>query len=426
MEGQEIVASSLEQTREETMVNQDQWGAIKSLQEQGLGKKKIARVLGLDVRTVRRYIRAGCWRAYKRPEKRSGMLERFKDYLTKRMSQVDYCAQVLFQEIRSQGYAGGYDRVKLFVRPHRQEQQRLAEATVRFETAPGKQAQVDWGTTAVMIGGVTTRVSVFVMVLGYCRRLFAVATRDQKVGTLIGCHQETFIHFGGRTQDILYDNPKTICLERNGDRPRLNPVFEDFARYWGFRVKLCHPYRARTKGKVESGVKYVKGNFFKGRSFESLEHLNRELLQWCLVIADERIHGTTHRKPSEMFQEEILISTTGQLPYVVTEPLRRTVASDCLVSYQTNRYSVPHRYAGQTADLAVTGERLKVFVKGELVADHALSMLRFQRIVIPGHYAGIGQLPRRAAAQPVFVPAAWPEVEVRSLQEYEVLAGGGR
>lgn len=426
MEGQEVVTSSLEATREETMVNQDQWGAIKSLREQGMGKKKIARVLGLDVRTVRRYIEAGGWCPYKRQVQRPGLLERFRDYLVKRMSQVDYCAQVLFQEIRDQGYAGGYDRVKLFVRPHRQEQQRLAEATVRFETAPGKQAQVDWGTTAVELGGRPARVSVFVMVLGYCRRIFAVATTDQKVGTLVRCHQEAFAHFGGRTQDILYDNPKTICLERHGDKPVLNPTFEDFARYWGLRVKLCHPYRARTKGKVESGVKYVKRNFFKGRSFESLEHLNRELLQWCLTIADERIHGTTHRKPLEMFQEEILISTAGQPPYVVNEPLRRMVASDCLVSYQTNRYSVPHRYVGQTADVVATAERLKVFVKGELVADHVLSHLRYQRVVTAGHYAGIGQPLRREAAQPVFVAAAWPEVEVRSLEVYEVLAGGGR
>lgn len=426
MEGQEVVTSSLEQTREETMVNQDQWGAIKSLREQGVGKKKIARILGLNVRTVRRYLRDGGWKPYERRQEKRGLLDRFKDYLTKRMGQVDYCAQVLFQEIRDQGYTGGYDRVKVFVRPHRQERERLAEATVRFETAPGKQAQVDWGTTGVVIAGATKRISVFVMVLGYCRRIFAMATTDQKVGTLIRCHQEAFDHFGGRTQDILYDNPKTICLGRNGEKPILNPMFEDFARYWGFRVKLCHPYRARTKGKVESGVKYVKRNFLKGKSFESREHLNRELVRWCLSIADERIHGTTHRKPSEMFEEEVLISTAGQPPYVVNEPLRRLVANDCLVSYQTNRYSVPHRYVGQMADVAVAADRLKVFVKGELVADHALSHLRFQRIIVPAHYAGIGRVPRPEALQPAFVPAAWPEVEVRSLQVYEALAGGAR
>jgi transposase len=425
MEGQEVVTSSLETTREETMVNQDQWGAIKALREQGLGKKKIARILGIDVKTVRRHLRKGGWIPYQRPS-RPGLLDRFRDYLGKRMPQVDYCAQVLFQEIRDQGYEGSYNRVKEYVRPFREEQVRLAEATVRFETAPGKQAQVDWGTTAVSVAGRSTRISVFVMVLGYCRRVFAVATTDQKVGTLIRCHHEAFDHFGGRTQDILYDNPKTICLKREEDRPVLNPVFEDFARYWGFRVKLCHPYRARTKGKVESGVKYVKKNFLKGKSFESIAHLNRELVRWCLTIADERIHGTTHRKPSEMFQEEILISTAGQPPYIVNEPLRRMVASDCLVSYQTNRYSVPHRHVGRMAELVVTAERLKVFIAGELVADHALSHLKFQRVLIPGHYAGIGQVPRREISQPAFVPAAWPEVEVRSLDVYEVLTGGGR
>jgi hypothetical protein len=246
------------------------------------------------------------------------------------------------------------------------------------------------------------------------------------VGTLIRCHQEAFTHFGGRTQDILYDNPKTICLDRSGEQPVLNPAFEDFARYWGFRVKLCHPYRARTKGKVESGVKYVKSNFLKGKSFETLEQLNQQLLQWCLGIADERVHGTTHRKPSEMFLEEALISTVAQPPYVVEEPVRRVVASDCLVSYQTNRYSVPHRYVGQMADLVISPDRLKVFINHDLVADHVLTPLRFQRIIVPGHYAGLWkpEVKSVAGSTPVAIPVAWPDVEVRSLQDYELAAGG--
>jgi len=221
------------------------------------------------------------------------------------MPQVDYRAQVLYQEIKDQGYQGSYWPVRVFVRPFRDEQRRLAEATIRFETAPGQQAQVDWGSLLVLIGGQLIRIRIFVYVLGFCRRLFAKATLNEKIETLIDCHHEAFDHFGGRTQEILYDNPKTICLSHEENRVLLNPLFNDFSRYWGFRVRLCQPYRARTKGKVESGVKYVKGNFLRGKAFESFEHLNQELLRWCLEVADQRVHGTTHRKPMEMFQEEM-------------------------------------------------------------------------------------------------------------------------
>lgn len=427
-----MISSTLEMTREGEMINRDKWGAIASLVAQGVKKKAIARTLGLHIQTVRKWMAQGEWAPLCRPARKT-KLDAFRAWAAARLPQIGYSAVVLLEELRGQGYTGSYEQVKRLVRPFREEQARLEAATVRFETAPGQQAQVDWGTSVVPLGGQEIRLQFFVMVLGYSRRIFAQATLDQKVPALLSCHEAAFDHFGGRTRDVLYDNPKTIALEREGRLVRLNPVFEDFARYWGYSPRLCWPYRARTKGKVESGVKYVKRNFLPGKSFESLEHLNRELLRWCVEVADRRVHGTTHRVPAEAFAEEGLVPTSGHPPYRLVETPHRTVATDCLVSYQTNRYSVPARLVGKTVDVVVSGSVLSIYHRGERVAEHALNPGRFQTVMEKAHYADLFKRTAPVAKPtPSIVP--WPDVEERPLAVYEdlaesevvLVAGGGR
>ena len=416
-----VISSTLEESREGEMINRDKWGAIASLLAQGVKKKAIARTLGLHIQTVRKWVAEGGWKPFSRPS-RGTKLDGYREWAAARLPQIGYSAVVLLEELKAKGYTGGYDVVKQFVRPYREEQARLEAATVRFETAPGQQAQVDWGTAWVPIAGHEVRVQFFVMVLGYSRRIYSRATLDQKVPALLSCHESAFEHFGGRTRDILYDNPKTIALERDGRLVRLNPVFEDFARYWSYSPRLCWPYRARTKGKVESGVKYVKGNFLAGKSFESLEHLNRELLRWCVETADRRVHGTTHRIPAEVFAEEVLVPTTGHPPYRLVETPHRTVATDCLVTYETNRYSVPARLVGKTVEVVVTGSAVAIYHRGERVAEHVLNPGRFQVVMEKAHYAELFK--RRTAPPPQKVSPihSWPEVEERPLAVYEDLA----
>jgi hypothetical protein len=181
---------------------------------------------------------------------------------------------------------------------------------------------------------------------------------------------------------------------------------------------------------VESGVKYVKGNFFGlyGRSFRDLEDLNEKLGAWALEIADERIHGTTHEKPSERFKQETLISCQGKAPYRIEDDIRRTIPRDAQVVYKTNRYSVPWRYWGQEAVLLEKGERLAIFVGGNVVADHPLLGGRYQQSILSGHYQGIldsvKPKPKDNALVRVSLWASGDqEVEVRDLASYEVLAG---
>lgn len=245
------------------------------------------------------------------------------------------------------GYQRSYDIVKRFVSPLRKEAD--IEATVRFETPPGRQGQADWSQCWTIVAGRRVKVHLFVLTLGYSRWMYAVATSDEKMSAFLLAHEEAFEFLGGVTHEIVYDNLRSVVLGRDfeGSRFEWNPVFWDFSRYYGFRPA---PHRPQTKGKVESAVKYVK-RFLRGKEFTSLDDLNAQLLDWIVTFADQRIHGTTHRKPAEMFLEEkdLLLSVKDRRAYVLEERSLRYVPKDCLVAYQTNRYSVPCRLAANAS-----------------------------------------------------------------------------
>jgi transposase len=418
--------------REEGMLTEDQWGAVKSLYGRGVKKKAIARMLGIDIKTVRRYLRQGQWRGYRRSVGRPTLLVPYRERLLAEAPRVDYCAQVLYQRIKEEGFRGSYEAVKRFIRPYRQQQRHLEEATVRFETGPGKQAQVDWGSTEVLIAGQWVRIQLFVMVLGYSRSLYAHAERDQKIGSLIRCHELAWDWFSGRTQEILYDNPKTICLKRDAEGKQIewNPLFLDFSRYFGFTPRLCRPYRARTKGKVESGIKYVKRNFLKGRSFASLGQLNEALEHWIRTVADLRLHGTTHERPVDRAKKEELMATAGHPPYRIEQQISRQVASDCLVCVETNRYSVPHRYVGRQVEVVRVGGEIRIYQGEQCIATHPILEGKYQRRMLPAHYEGLwGRSGRTPLASDRVHDGRWgdlpDEVAIRPLSEYEALCGEG-
>ncbi len=413
------------------MLSEDQWGAVRSLAGRGMGTKAIARQLGLDPKTVRKYRRQRGRLPYRRCCPAQEALERDHGaYLEQRAAAVNWCAQVLLQELQAREYTGSYDAVKRWVAPRREAQRCLEDATVRFETGPGRQAQADWGSTAVVIGGEPVRVHLFVMTLGFSRRMFVRAYPNERLAALVDGHERAFAHFGGRTEEILYDNPRTIVEKRDraGKHIEWNPHFRDFADYAGYQPKLCRPYRPRTKGKVESGVKYVKCNALVGRAFDSFEALNDWLLQWVLTIADRRVHGTTHEVPAERFARENLTSLNGAVPFRIERSPQRWVSRDCLVTFEANRYSVPWRLVGQAVDVAVIGHELHIVHSGTRVARHALCPGKYQMIRDPEHFAGLLRTPSTAASAPGPLLGgrfASPEVEVRDLAVYERVAEGG-
>ena len=287
---------------------------IYELKGQGCSAREIARELGLARNTVLRYLRdPEAMRAQPRPL-RGSKLDAYTGYIVNSKLELTYIdrriseglenCRVLLREIRGLGYEGSYCTVADYVRPRRRPRQ--PQATVRFETEPGDQAQVDWGSFAyVDEKGKRRRVWAFVMVLSWSRTIYVEFVRRADTASFIQCHVNAFEYFGGIPRRCLYDNAKVVTLGRDDEgRTEWNRRMLDFALRLGFELKLCRPYRAQTKGKVESGVKYVRGNLWPSIRFTDDADLNRQALQWCDAVANRRIHGTTHQVPLELLPEE--------------------------------------------------------------------------------------------------------------------------
>ena len=404
------------------MLSHDQWAEIRFWSKLGKSIKTIARDLCLSRNTVRKALRQPEPPQYQRQKKQRGVLEPFLPFLQQRAPEVFFNATTLCRELKAQGYQGGYSTVKLAVKPLRETYRLVEAATVRFETPPGKQAQVDWGTAWVNIAGARTRVKIFVMVLGYSRAIYVEFTLDETLPTLIACHERAIRYFGGITQEVLYDNPRTIVFHRGTDEACINPRFLDFCRYYGYTPRLCRPYRAQTKGKVESGVKYVKRSFLAGHSATSLEDLNAQAADWVRTVADVRIHGTVHEQPAERFLREELSPVASHPPYALQTFAVRKVAADCLISFEASRYSVPWQYVRQLVDVQIEGERVKIYHQGVMIAEHLRASKPYQMVLQRSHYGNLGK-PREHSLTKNPTQSA-PEVEIRSLDVYASLVGG--
>ena len=410
---------------EAEVVGKERWEEIHRLHQAGEGVSAIARQLDLDRKTVRHWLKQLEWAPYQRAAKGETVLSPHQAWLTERAPQVHYSARILFQELGARGYTGGYDTVKNAVRPLRAEAVLASLTQRRFETGPGQQAQVDWGQIKVRFESGPAKVHVFVMTLGYSRRAYVEGFAHERLASLLAAHEHAFAHFGGRCAELLYDRMRTVILGTEDGKPRWNATFEAFAKHWGFGPRVCRPYRAQTKGKVESGVKYVKRNFVPGRVFRDLDDFNEQLRQWSLDIADVRIHGTTHQRPIDRFAEEApaLAPTAGQASFLDAMVRERVVAEDWLVSIDSNRYSVPCRLIGKMVQVVRTGGAWQIRYRGELVAEHAVLAGRHQLSVHPEH--GPGAAARNARQRFADVtgltptPPALAEVEIRDLQIYE-------
>jgi len=284
----------------------EEWVDILTLHRQGLGIKTIARRLNISRNTVRNAIRRGTPPVYKRAL-RPSKLDPFKDYIIQRLSDFpELSCERLFKEIVAQGYTGKKTILKDFTKPYRL---RRKEPIVRFETLPGQQAQVDWAELGThWIKGEKVKLYLFVMVLGYSRCTYSEVVKKTDVETLIACHRRAFSYFGGATNHILYDNMKTVVIKRDKTgNHRFNSTFLDFSATVGFRARLCRPYRAKTKGKVERTIRYIKDSFLVGRTFYGFEDINNKLRAWLDMEANVRIHATTGEIPFVRLAKENLL-----------------------------------------------------------------------------------------------------------------------
>jgi transposase len=278
------------------------------LKKHGDSIRGLSRLTGRSRNTIRRYLRGGDEVSKRKPgPKRPGKLDPFKPYIVDRMKAAlpdRIPATVLFREIKQRGYEGGETRVKLFVRGLTPAP--AVEALVRFETQPGRQMQADWAT----VGRGADKLSLFIATLGWSRSAYVEFCDDERVETLIGCHETAFLTFAGVPMEVLYDNMKTVVIERNTyglGKHRFHAGFLDYARHAGFLPRLCHPYRAQTKGKVERFIGYLKRSFWvpfvasmRQAGLRPDKHAaNAAVARWLREVANARVHATTNEVPAE-------------------------------------------------------------------------------------------------------------------------------
>jgi transposase len=408
----------------------DEVAAMLHLWSLGWGTRRIAAELGCSRSTVKRYVEAGGFAAYRTP-RRERVLSELEAWLAERFRRHRGNADVVRQDLaREHGLEVSLRTVERAVAPLRRALLAEARACVRFETPPGRQLQIDFGELRATVGGETVRLFLFVATLGYSRRPHVQAFRHDRQSAWFDGLEGAFARFGGVPQEVLVDNARALVDHHDAAtrEVRFNERFLAFARYWGFRPRACAPYRARTKGKDERGVGYVKRNAIAGHEFASWSALEAHLAWWMREIADVRNHGTTGEPPLERFRRDeaaALAPLEGRPPFRQVRELIRRVQVDCSIEVDTNAYSVPSRLIGETVRVVVAGGRVGIQHAGQEVAAHPESAGRRQRLMDPAHFAGVSAT--KPAVPPATSPAqAPPPAELlRPLQEYEALVGGG-
>jgi transposase len=398
------------------------------LKAAGLGIKAIARRMGCSKNTVRRYLRSDGWVAYKRPE-RKRTLHGLEAWLGARLQQHRGNADVVRQDLQRQhGVAVSLRTVERAVAPYRRELRAAEVATIRFETAPGEQLQIDFGETILSIAGARVKVHLFVATLGYSRRPYVAVFSHERQSAWWQGIEGAFHHFGGRTRELLFDNAKPLGNFHNAEtrEVRFNDRFHAFCRYWDVVPKACAPYRARTKGKDERGVAYVKRNAIAGHAFDSVAGLEAHLAWWMREVADPRVHGTTGEPPIERFratEASALRPLEGRTTFQPIRECVRRVHADACIELETNRYSVPWRLIGETVSVLVN-EQVRVVHAGQEVAVHTRLAGQRRASIHREHLLGIVGAEPRPQPNAVDILSVAPAELLRPLHEYEALTGG--
>jgi transposase len=400
---------------------------ILDLHRQGLSVSAIARQLERDRKTVRKYIERGLDPpAYGPRHPRSTVVTPFAPYLRERIAAFpELTGSRLLREIKELGYTGGYTAVKDFLRIVRPKALQAFER--RFETPPGKQAQVDFAyfRTAFTDEPSAERIVwLFSLVLGHSRIMWGRFVAHQDLQTVLRCHITAFEALGGVPAEILYDRMKTAVLGEVDDQGiAYNRKLLDLAAHYRFLPKACPPYRAKTKGKVERPFRYVREDFFLGRSFRNLEDLNAQFRHWLDTVANLRRHATTGRIVLEHFAEEKpYLKALPTMPFNVVLTLDRRVTREGMVSVGGNLYSVPDCTRRRVVEVHALANEIRILEDDKLIAVHPVLEGRGQRRIAGGHRTApppANSTTLREAPSPT---AAGTVVTPRSLAFYDAVA----
>ena len=396
------------------------WAEIRRLSKiEQLGISEIARRVMLDRKTVRAALRSETGPPVRQNlATRPSRLDPYKPFIGKRLKEFPRISAVrLLRELKPLGYPGAVTVLKDYLATLRP---RVQEAFFRIETQPGEQAQVDWANCGTLRFGNTWRkLSVFVMVLGYSRMMYAEFSLSQCLEDFLAAHWRAFHFFGGIPKKCLYDNLRSVVLSRVGTDIRFNPRFMEFAGVCLFEPVLCRPAHGNEKGKVENGIKYLQGSFLDGRDRNVPWPLwSADLGTWLSQVANVRIHGTTRARPSDRFELERPL-LQGLPAHEPDTSIVRSVqaASQCLVKFDGNRYSVPFQWVGKALTLKATRTEVQVFAGAQRLALHGRSFERGLVIENPAHYQGLLATKKAARAAKItdqFLALAHPSQEARA------------
>ena len=400
---------------------------IHDMRRQGLSISAIARKTGLNRKTVRKYLARDLDApAYGPRAPRSRNLAPFEVYLRERIGACEgLSGRRLHRELRELGYTGGYSTVTEFLREIRPPRPHPFEC--RFETAPGKQAQMDFAEFAVTFDeepDVRRRIWLFSFVLGHSRWLWGRFCANQKLGTVLRCHVDAFEACGGATAEVLYDRMKTAVLGEQEDGTVVyNPSLVALLRHYGSAPRACRAYRAKTKGKVERPFRYIRQDFFLDRSFRNLEDLNVQFDAWRSGIANERVHGTTNRVVSASFAEEgPHLHPLPLHPYDAVLTVERRVSREGMVSVDGNLYSVPDRTRRRVLEVQQHPREIRIFEDGQPIARHPVLQGKNQRLVDPSHRKRPPSARHRGQMPPTLRPSLEMPVAQRPLAFYDAVA----
>jgi transposase len=409
------------------VVNLGELMMILELHRQGLKVSAIARQLGVDRKTVRKYIARGLEPPEYGPRPvQQKSTDPFLPYLRDRLAAFPGLTAVrLCRELRERGYVGGYTAVKRAVREIRPTA--VTPFEVRFETLPGEQGQVDLARFEVEFTdepGVTRIVWLFSMVLGYSRLIWARFVVHQDLQSVLRCHIAALEAIGGAPREILYDRMKTAVIGEDPDGLVIyNRALLDLARHYGFQPRACRPYRPKTKGKVERPFRYIREDFFLGASFRNLDDLNAQLRHWLDTVANPRLHATTERIVNEAFAEERpSLKPLPLAPYRTVLKLERRLSHEGMVSVSGNLYSVPETTRRRVLDVHVFADQIQIFEDGVVVATHVPLEGRNQKRLDPAHRKVLPARKRRRAEAEHPIRRTGDQVARRSLDFYDAVA----
>lgn len=361
-------------------------------------KRAIARHLGMDRKTIRQAIAKEEFKPEEERKGRPSKLDPYKEDISELLGKYpDLSSTRVLEEIQKKGYQGSLPLLKIYLKGLKAGRK---EAFLRIETLPAEQAQVDWANCgSIQVGNSQRKLYCFVMVLSYSRMLYLSFTLSQCLEDFMQAHLRAFHFFNGVPKKILYDNTKTVVLCRRGRDIHFNPRFLGFSSYYLFEPIPCNLRAPHEKGKVESGIKYVKRNFLAGREFKDFNDLKAQASSWRDQVANIRIHGTTRKRPLDLFElERTKLIPLPPKDYDTSIVRNCSAGGTCLVKFDSNCYSIPFKYAFQNLVLKADSHQVRICYQERLIATHSRCFDKYQVIENPAHYEGLLELKRSARA----------------------------